>query len=94
MGELIKLLLEKAYTEQDAARRIGSIEVVAYEESSTVHIGITGDQVVDIEEFKSDTRFMEVASRLSILQCRLPWMTWTGGYAHYNSYSKMNRKVL
>ena len=26
---------------------------------------------MDIEEFKSDTRFMEVASRLSILQCRL-----------------------
>jgi len=71
LGELIKLLLEKAYTEQDAARRIGSIEVVAYEESGTVHIGITGDQVVDIEEFKSDTRFMEVASRLSILECRL-----------------------
>lgn len=45
--------------------------MVAYEESGTVHIGITGDQVVDIEEFKSDTRFMEVASRLSILECRL-----------------------
>ena len=29
-----KALLEKAYTEQDAARQIGSIEVVAYEETA------------------------------------------------------------
>lgn len=71
LGELIKLLLEKAYTETDAAKRIGSIEVVAYEEGNTVHIDITGDQVVDIDEFRSDARCMEVASRLSILQCRL-----------------------
>jgi len=71
LGELIKLLLEKAYTEQDETRRIGSIEVVAYEEGNAVHIGITGDQVVDIEGFKSDPRFIEVASELSMLQCRL-----------------------
>jgi len=71
LGELIKLLLEKAYTGQDSVRRIGSVEVVAYEESGSVHIGITGDKLVDIEEFKSDARFTEAASQLSALQCRL-----------------------
>jgi len=71
LGGLIKLLLEKAYTEQDEARRIGSVEVVAYEEGSAVHIGITGDKVVDIDEFKSDSRFTDVAAELSLLRCRL-----------------------
>lgn len=71
LSELVKLLLERAYSEPDAAKRIGRIEVVAYEEGSTVHIDITGDKLVDMEAFKSDARYMEVASRLSALQCRL-----------------------
>ncbi|HOL83910.1 MAG TPA: hypothetical protein PKZ62_01265 [Thermoclostridium caenicola] len=79
LGELIKLLLEKAYTETDAARRIGSVEVVAYEEGNSVHIDITGDQVIDIEVFKSDARWTEVASRLSDLQCRLSIDDMEGG---------------
>ena len=71
LGELIKLLLEKAYTEADDEKRIGSIEVVAYEEANTVHIDITGDAMVDIEEFRSDIRYMEISSRISTLCCRL-----------------------
>jgi two-component system chemotaxis sensor kinase CheA len=71
LGELIKLLLEKAYTEPDEDKRIGSIEVVAYEEGNGVHIDITGDALVDVDEFSSDVRYMEISSRLSALRCRL-----------------------
>ena len=71
LGELIKLLLEKAYTEPDADKRIGSIEVVAYEEANTVHIDITGDALLDTEEFKMDSRYMEISTRLAVLHCKL-----------------------
>lgn len=71
LGELIKLLLEKAYSEQKDDMCIGSIEVVAYEEDDSVHICITGDRTVDIAAFRSDVRFAEVSERLSELKCSL-----------------------
>ncbi len=71
LGELVKVLLEKAYTETDESKRIGNIEVVAYEEGANVHIDITGDALVEIDEVRMDARYMEMASRLSALKCKL-----------------------
>lgn len=71
LGELVKILLERAYTETEEESRIGSIEVVAYEEGNSVHIDITGDSLVDIEEVRMDARYMEMAARLSALHCKL-----------------------
>lgn len=71
LGELVKLLLEKAYNEKAEPGRIGNIEVVAYEEGNTVHIDITSDAYVDMDQFRLDTRYMEMASRLSAIKLKL-----------------------
>ena len=73
IGDLIWLLLDKAYSrkENNNNKRIGSIEVVAYEESNTVHIDITSDVATDIEELKSDNKYIENMQKLNNLKCRL-----------------------
>ncbi|MCX7772030.1 MAG: hypothetical protein N2376_02835 [Clostridia bacterium] len=72
LGDLVRLLLEKAYAEcEDETKRIGNIEVVAYEEGSTIHIDITGDALADIDEIQQDSRYMETAQKLSAMKCRL-----------------------
>lgn len=73
LGDLIWLLLEKAYSKKDDDRnkRIGSIEVVAYEDNNSVHIDITGDVVTDLEELKSDNKYTENLQKLNHLKCRL-----------------------
>ncbi|NLX65086.1 MAG: hypothetical protein GX022_10015 [Clostridiaceae bacterium] len=72
LGDLVWLLLEKAYNmTEENNKRIGSIEVVAYEENNTVHIDITGDVVTDIEELKSDIRYIENLQKLNCLKCRM-----------------------
>ena len=73
IGDLIWLLLDKAYSrkENNNNKRIGSIEVVAYEESNTVHIDITSDVATDIEELKSDNKYIENMQKLNYLKCRL-----------------------
>lgn len=72
LGDLVKLLLEKAYQEcEEKSKRVGSIEVVAYEEGSNVHIDITGDAVTDLEDMKMDLRYLDIAQKLSAMKCRL-----------------------
>jgi len=72
LGDLVWLILEKAYNKKEENnKRLGSIEVVAYEENNTVHIDITGDVVTDIEELKSDNRYIENMQKLNCLKCRL-----------------------
>jgi len=76
LGDMIRLLLEKAYSDRintdgrGKEKQIGSIEVVAYEEANTIHIDITGDAVVDPEELKADSRYQENVQILSGLRCR------------------------
>ena len=76
LGEMVRLLLEKAHlngrenTGKDSKeKQIGSIEIVAYEEANTVHIDITGDAVVDLEEIKTDSRYIDNLQKLSALRC-------------------------
>ena len=71
LGDLIWLLLEKAYNNNGANKRIGSIEVVAYEGNNSVHIDITGDAVTDLDELKSDNKYTENMQKLSYLKCKL-----------------------
>ncbi|NLE24567.1 MAG: hypothetical protein GX625_04370 [Clostridiaceae bacterium] len=71
LGDLIWMLLEKVYSKKEDNKRIGSIEVVAYENNNYVHIDITGDVVADLEELKSDNRYIENMQKLSYLKCRL-----------------------
>ncbi len=73
LGDLIWLLLEKAYSkrEDDSNKRIGSIEVVAYEDNNNVHIDITGDVVTDLEELKSDNKYIDNLQKLNYLKCKL-----------------------
>ncbi|HHU89803.1 MAG TPA: hypothetical protein GXZ22_01940 [Clostridiaceae bacterium] len=75
LGDLIWLLLEKTYCRKKDKnginKRIGSIEVIAYEDNNTVHIDITGDVVTDIEELKSDNKYIENMQKLNYLKCRL-----------------------
>lgn len=77
LGNLIRLLLEKAYSDNDETennkskeKRIGNIEVVAYEESNTIHIDITGDSLIDLEELKTDMRYIDNIQKLAALSCR------------------------
>jgi two-component system chemotaxis sensor kinase CheA len=77
LGEMVRLLLEKAYINgrENTSRnpkekqQIGSIEIVAYEEANTVHIDITGDAVMDLEEIKTDSRYIDNLQKLSSLRC-------------------------
>ncbi|MGI6084386.1 MAG: hypothetical protein ACOYIF_02930 [Acetivibrionales bacterium] len=72
LGDLIWLLLEKAYRNSNGnKKRIGNIEVVAYEDNNTVHIDITGDAVVDLEELRSDNKYIENQQKLSYLKSKL-----------------------
>jgi two-component system chemotaxis sensor kinase CheA len=72
LGDLVRILLEKAYGEsEERSKRIGNIEVVAYEEGNTVHIDITGDAVIDVDELRMDPRYNEIGQRLNALRCRL-----------------------
>ncbi len=72
LGDLVRLLLEKAYTEcEEKSQRIGNIEVVAYEEGNAIHIDITGDAVTDLEDLKLDLRYMDIAQKLGAMKCRL-----------------------
>ena len=72
LGDLVRLLLEKAYADgAQKAQKIGNIEVVAYEEGNNVHIDITGDVTVDLEVLRFDHRYLEAAKKLSTMKCRL-----------------------
>ncbi len=72
LGDLVRLLLEKAYTDDGQKdQKIGNIEVVAYEEVNNVHIDITGDVTVDLEDLRQDQRYIEASRRLSTMKCRL-----------------------
>lgn len=72
LGELVRILLDKAYINcVDESERIGSIEVVAYEENNFIHIDITGNAVSDIEGIRLDYRYTDVSQKLSVLRCRL-----------------------
>jgi hypothetical protein len=68
---MVRLLIEKAYDGWKNSRRIGNIEVVAYEEGSTVHIDITGDAVSDLDEISSDFRYAEAYQKLSSMKCQV-----------------------
>lgn len=76
LGDMVRLLLEKAYSgianntnKSTREKQIGSIEVVAYEEANTVHIDITGDAVVDLEDIKTDSRYIDNLQKLTALRC-------------------------
>jgi chemotaxis protein histidine kinase CheA len=72
LGDLVRLLLEKAYLDnEDKGRKVGNIEVVAYEEGNTVHINITGDAIKDLNEMRLDIRYIESTQKLSSMKCRL-----------------------
>jgi two-component system chemotaxis sensor kinase CheA len=71
LGEMVRLLIEKAYDGWKNSRRIGNIEVVAYEEGSTVHIDITGDAVSDLDEISADFRYAEAYQKLSSMKCQV-----------------------
>ena len=72
LGELVRLLLEKTCLNGDSRnKKIGSIEVVAYEENNTVHIDITGDLIINIPETAADPRYLDVAQKLGDIKCRL-----------------------
>lgn len=72
LGDLIWLLLEKAYgNSNDKNKRIGSIEVVAYEDNNSVHIDITGDAITDLEKLKSDNKYIENLQKFSYLKSKL-----------------------
>ena len=72
LGDLVRLLLEKAYTDPGQKdQKIGNIEVVAYEEINNVHIDITGDVTADLEDLRQDQRYIEASRRLSTMKCRL-----------------------
>lgn len=72
LGDLVRLFLEKAYTDcEEKNQRVGNIEVVAYEEVNTVHIDITGDALADLKEMKLDLRYIEASQKLSAMKCRL-----------------------
>lgn len=72
LGDLVRLLLEKAYFDnEEKERKVGNIEVVAYEEGNSVHINITGDAIADLNELRLDLRYIESAQKLSSMKCRL-----------------------
>lgn len=72
LGDLIRLLLEKAYRKDiTRTKRIGNIEVVAYEDGNTVYIDITGDALTDLDEFKSASKYIENMQKLNSMKCRL-----------------------
>lgn len=72
LGDLVRLLLEKAYSEcEETSKRIGNIEVVAYEEGNSIHIDITGDAVTDLEELRLDLRYIDISQKFSTMKCRL-----------------------
>lgn len=70
--DLVKLLLEKIHISlKDKNKKIGSIEVVAYEEANYVHIDITADVVVDIDDIKQEPSYLETVQKLNSMKCRL-----------------------
>ncbi len=75
LGELIRLILEKAYESDEdngnkaKERRIGNIEVVAYEDANIVHIDITGDSLVDLDDIKTDSSYIDIVQKLMDLKC-------------------------
>lgn len=72
LDNLIRLLLDKVYHKGDEkTKRIGNIEVVAYSNDNNVHIDITGDSRVDIEDIKNDGRYIESMTRLNSMKCDL-----------------------
>lgn len=72
LGDLVRLLLEKGYLEnENKGRKVGNIEVVAYEEGNVVHINITGDAIIEPDELKLDIRFTETSQKLNNMKCRL-----------------------
>ncbi len=72
MGELVRLILEKAYSDgENREKKFGSLEIVAYEEADKIHIAITGDSCVDIEELTGDSVYLDAASKLKVLKCEL-----------------------
>lgn len=72
LDNLIRLLLDKAYYKgNDNTKRIGNIEVVAYTGGNNIHIDITGDATVDLEDLKSDTRYIEILKKLKPMKSQL-----------------------
>ena len=72
LGDLVRLLLEKAYNScEEKSHRIGNIEVVAYEEINTVHIDITGDAVSNLEEILLDSHYIDASQKLNTMRCHL-----------------------
>jgi two-component system chemotaxis sensor kinase CheA len=70
LTELVRLLIEKVHT-WDSGRKTRNIEVVAYEEGSLVHIDMTADILIDIEDLKTDSRYIDVYQKLSSMKCGL-----------------------
>lgn len=72
LGELIKLLLEiKTSAKEIEECKISNIEVMAYEESSSVKIDINTDINLDFHDFKESEKFKEIKQKLNSLNCIL-----------------------
>lgn len=68
LGDMVRLLIEKAYEGRENNGKIGNIEVVAYEEGNNVHIDITGDALSDLDDLAADSRYIEASQKFNSLK--------------------------